>query len=93
MLEVACVCVCKMMIFILVVQVVQVVLVVRVEHVVQVAQVVLIALVVRVVRVEHVVQVAQGDKTCHAMESKALRFFLKINRASTILHRINKLGY
>ena len=39
-----------------------------------------------VVRVEHVVQVAQvvqGDKTCHAMESKALRFFLKINRASS----------
>ena len=62
-------------------------LVVRVEHVVQV---------VFVVRVEHVVQVVQvvqGDKTCHAMESKALRFFLKINRASTILHRINKLGY
>ena len=45
-----------------------------------VVQVVQVAL---VVRVEHVVQVVQGDKTCHAMESKVLRFFLKINQASS----------
>ena len=45
-----------------------------------VAQVVQVALVVRVEHVVQVAQVVQGDKTCHAMESKALRFFLKINR-------------
>ena len=36
---------------------------------------------------------AAGGRSLSQPESKALRFFLKINRASTILHRINKLGY
>ena len=53
------------------------------------AQVVQVALVVRVEHVVQVAQVVQGDKTCHAMESKALRFFPKINQSFITQRRIH----